>query len=1026
MAQLSRREFLIAANATALLALIESCVPGAASHVVATPSASGNPYDRALRLLRDAVRRSPDHLARRAADVVATKDAAKIAEFVRDHVSVVPPWSAFVDDARSARRWGIEATLRGGQGTLRDRADLLARMLTDAGFKARVVAADRPQALGLAELYRPRRAEFAPDGKLVAQAAALLRSAGAPPPASPSPVDLGPDPTAAILAALPSALQNARLRDDLLPRTIPVVELDDGGRKRYAMALGDTSMTDTPPAGLAGAPAAEPTANITVTVSAVSNAGPGSSNTPRGRLVELVSGRWSAEAVVGKQVLLTFVPPGGTKSYLESSLATQQVRVPVLRVQGDDPSLVAAGPLITVHGDVAPQSQVPASSAALNGPCGVIKVLSDADRKAAVASVASARVMPNGVAFPDVTLDVDLLDAAGTPVDGLDARALRVDEQGKAVDGFTVVSNVRTQKRPRVMIAYDLSGSVAGAWKSPAARAAFDKKLVSAIVQAAGITPFDTQLVFLGADPDPAKWAPPDAGALTSALATAGSASETWATIAGPALDQGLSAIVYVGDSTDDTTSGAQLAEMQHRLAASGVPVVLIPSGPPPGATARTIVELSGGVRLVRDDPTTASKVASFVQQRAAAWVSGGYRIRYVAPADGPAERTVTVSLTDRPAVSAAAKYTVPAKPLSPPSFAALYVTIEAGGLTAVRHLAGLQVNDRGGALGQLDDPVALAETRAALDGITTIAIEPGTPTTGALLDDVLSSLISVEPLRAIWPVKDMSSLTAAVKGSVRRTPGVLMALLRAIDSDANAVPALRVAILHERVVSESVIERHADLAIGANPWIAVTPDAHAGFKAAVANSVAACAGEAAAFDDSAFRRLSGRSLITLPKDDNAARAAFHRTVPAAKLDAWARMSTVYSEKHLLVPAGGAVDALWVVDPDTGASKPVLLDGTGGAVVRSGCHFSPFAEMAITLSMLAAACDLSGESGCLGIDTAATAMTVAALFIPGEADAGTPFGAMLGTFSFFGGGFGALGGAIGIALIIVTIQASCS
>jgi len=53
-------------------------------------------------------------------------------------------------------------------------------------------------------------------------------------------------------------------------------------------------------------------------------------------------------------------------------------------------------------------------------------------------------------------------------------------------------------------------------------------------------------------------------------------------------------------------------------------------------------------------------------------------------------------------------------------------------------------------------------------------------------------------------------------------------------------------------------------------------------------------------------------------------------------------------------------------------------------------------------------------------------MTVASLFVPGEADAGTPFGAALGVINPLGAGFGALNAAIGVALILVTIQASCS
>jgi hypothetical protein len=1024
--QLSRREFLAAANAVALLALIESCVPGA-SRLAATPASTGDPYERALRLLRDAVRASPDHLAQRSAELVAAKDADRIVEFVRDHVSVVPPWS-FLDDHRYAQRWGPAATLRGGQGTMRDRAELLADMLTRAGHPAQVMTANRPSSIGLAELYRPRTTKFVPDPKLIEAAKAQLRQAGAPAPANPQTFDQGPDPATAILAALPAQLQTARIRDDLLPARIPIVAFDQGGKKRYAIALGALASTDAAPDGIGNGSAADPLVKVTVTVSAVSSPAPGS-QTPRGRQVDLVTGKWGADTVVGRQLLLTFMPPSGPKAYLESALSTQMLRVPVLRVQSDDnPPLLAAGPLVTVHGDVASQGgQVQAG--AMDGPLGRLTVLSDADRKKAVARAAGVKVSANATAFPDVALEVNLADASGAPVDGLDARAFSVKEGGLPVKGFTVYSNVRVQQRPRVMVAYDTSSSVLLAWPNPADRAAFEHSLAAAITDAAKQTPFDVQVVALGSNPDPAAWVVPDTSAIASAFANGHSDDDTWATLAGPALDQGVVAIIYVGDSSDDHTDRTTLVALQNRIIASKVPIFVIPTGPPAGPSTQQIVTVSGGARLDLHDPATPAKVAAMVQPHATGWIGGGYRLRYVAPSAGASERNVTVALAERPQMAGSAKYTVPANPIPPPSFVALFATIEVGGLRSVRRIAGLQVNDRGFPLGQLDDPAAIAETRAAIDGITTIAIEPGTPTSAAVLDHVLTSFISVEPLRAIWPVKDPETLFAALKGGFRRTPGLYATLLQPSATDPDAVPGLRVAILQERVTSDVLIERHADLAVGANPMIVVTNDPRAGFKAALINSTAASAAEAFAFDDSAYGRMSGRRLLALPVADLGARNAFYKTVPPEKVSAWTAMSAIYWNYHMVVPAGGDGDAFWLVDPDTGMSKAVLLDGTGGGRMSTGCHFSPFAEMAITLSMLSIMCSLNPEFlpfACLGVTTAATAMTVASLFVPGEADAGTPFGAALGVINPLGAGFGALNAAIGVALILVTIQASCS
>src|SRR6266568_854607 len=89
-AGMSRREFLIAANAGALLLLLESCSLGPIGRSNASPPPGGSARQQALRLLRDAIRASPDHLTQRSADLVAAKDDTKIVEFVRDRLGVVP------------------------------------------------------------------------------------------------------------------------------------------------------------------------------------------------------------------------------------------------------------------------------------------------------------------------------------------------------------------------------------------------------------------------------------------------------------------------------------------------------------------------------------------------------------------------------------------------------------------------------------------------------------------------------------------------------------------------------------------------------------------------------------------------------------------------------------------------------------------------------------------------------------------------------------------------------------------------
>ncbi|MFI5283568.1 MAG: hypothetical protein ACHQ0J_10650 [Candidatus Dormibacterales bacterium] len=1035
---MSRREFLAAANAAALLLLVESCDPGGILKSAASPSVppGSSPYEKALTLLRDAVRASPDHLALRAAELVAQRDATRIVNFVRDQISVAPPFSSR-DDHTTARRWGSAATLRGGQGTLRERADILADMLTRAGFAAKVSSANRPSAATLDGLYQPRAAAFAPDQARIDLAKSLLRAAGASAPASPQPFDAGPDPTSAILAALPASLQTAKLRDDLLPPKVPVVEFDNHGKKQYAYALGGTDIADAAPSGLATLGGADSLPTVTVTVSALSNSAIGS-RTPRGRFIDLVSARWSADQVVGSQVLLTFAPPQGPKAILDSGLSSFPIRVPILRVQTDAPpastasTLAVAGPLITLRGDVLspPDGASPAPAGSIDGPFGTMQTLSASDRTAAIGRAAAIKAVANGTAFPEVEVQFTITDSAGASVDGLDATSLTVGEQGKQVSGFTLFANVQSKELPRVLITYDTSGSVSDLWPSAAAKTNFETELATAIAAAAAKTPFAVQVIGLGGYPDAKAWVPAQADTIAAALHASNSISSlVWGTIAGPSLDQNLAAIIIVSDNQDTDTSPNAIPSLQRRLAASKVPVFSVTVGKPDENTTAQIVSVSGGARLDPNDPVTPTRLAALVAARTVDYVGSAYRLRYTAQTDGPTHRSVTIGLTGRSQPQGNTAYDVPATPDQPPSFVGLYVTVEmTGGLRSLRRLAGVEVASLGAPLGDLEDPVAAAETLAVINGITTIAIEPGTTTTAALLDDVLSSCLSFEPLRNLWGTATNDQLLRAVGNGVRRMPATLASILLPVKPDPHGLPSLKVAILQERALDLGSVQQHADFAVGANPVIPVTADARAAFRSVLATSLGASITEAATFTDSAYRRLAGKQLTGLPAGDFAASTAFLNTVPAAKLNAWTEMTRIYNDHHLIVPAAGAGDAFWIVDPDSGAAKAVLLDGTGGAVIHQTCHFDPFDELALEIALLSVACGFTGQIfpfACLGINSAATAMTVTALFTD-HADPGSPFGAAYGLAFPFGSGVPGLDPAIGIMLIMVTLQKACS
>ena len=1027
--KISRREFVIATTAASVLLYLDACTFGQTSRVASVLIPPGSsPEEQALKLLHQAVLASPDHLAQRAADVAATKDATKIVDFVRDRIAAIPVMEG-AGDATQGRRWGSAATLRAGLGTLRERADVLADLLNQAGFKASVYMADRPAGLTVASLYRAHPAPaFSPDKGRVDLARSLLKQAGVPSPPAQHAFDPGPDPAQAILNALPPAAQVARTRDDLLPQSVPLVVFEEGGKQRFAFAMGDIGVVDAAPANLTPRNGLD-LGNVTFTVSALCNPALGAT-TSREQIIDLLKASWPADQVFGHQLLLGFIPPQGPKSVLDAGLKNLPLRIPVLRLQNDSVprdkqgDLIAMGPYITMHGDVlGPTTAASGSSGSgtdsVTGPYGTIKVLSDADRKAAIASVKTIQGTVSASSFPDVYLELALADGSGAAVPGLNGPAFTIKEQGKAVDSFVLYSNVDSQPRARVLVIYEGLPDPTP-FKDDAAKQAFATSLASAIVTQAAKTPFDVQVVRPGNEPSPDGWGPPSQAALLTSFTGVSDSDDPWRSVGGAALDQRISAVIEVGDADVADPNSVRTAYYQRRLVASGVPIYFMPVGDYKTGNGQQIVALSGGQQLDIGDPATPGKVAGLAGAAAAKWIGGGYRIRYQAATSGPSQRTVTIGLAGRAQPVTTLTYQVPAQPQPPPSFAGLYVTIQYGGLYAQRRIAGVQL-DNDPIAGQ-SDPAAVTETRAAMDGVTTIAVEPGTPTQAALLDDVITSFLTAAPLVPIWGNASSDQILRAVPDGVRSSPVMLPALLRPSAIDSQCVPGMRVAIFQGRTATSGAVEIHADLAVGLNEVVPLSNDSHAAFKAAVTTSVAECANEAATFADTAYGRLSGVAMVGIQNGDYARLNDWLKTVPANRLQTWTAITRVYSDYHLVVPAGGAADALWVVNRQTGAAKAVLLDSTGGGILAS-CQLSGFDSFALQIAMVAVMCSFAGALFpffCLGINVVASLCCVIAI-TEGNADAGTPFSAVQPWLGLAEAGFAGLDAALGVGFILITL-----
>jgi hypothetical protein len=1037
-AHLSRREilqFLGALGITTLGTSFNACGNSDGNAVPTGPSSSSSP----LAALRSLLRSSPDHLAARAEEVVSTKDPTQIARFVRDHFTVLPGIGRDNDpELATYSRWGAAGTLRSGAGSLRDRAELMVVLLGAAGIPAAVKAMKTPDSLTAAELYRPRANAFSVDrvdldGVLNAAGNGGLASSNqASPPDGEAEFDAA---VAAVLAASKNAVDALPQNELPVPSSIPVVVAAPFGAAAVVLvAVGDQALAAIDPSTLTDAPAAD-LPKFSITVSAFMNppAGGGSPS-----LVEIVKGSWPIDQVAGHQAQIVFLPPQGAKALLGAPLSSQHVRVPMIRIQprpGVDldphanaialpdaggaagPSFTAVGTPFTIDGELVTETST--------SPDAQFLVLDDAARASATTRVATITGTVNAKAFPTVELDLSIADALGASVDGLGAGDLVVTESGKPMP-ITLVANRALERRPRVLISYDASGSLTGFWPTPAARLAFEQNLATILTDVAKTHPFDIQVVGLAGSVPDAGWVAPTVDGVAAAMENAQSLSDVWQTFAGGAIDSGPAVIIMVSDFDDPDPTYVDAAK--KRLTRSGIPVIALTVGTVNEAVVSQVVAVSSGQRFSADAANLADTVGAIVDKAVAQKAGMAYRIRYDAPETGGTPRSVTAGLARDPSIAAALTYDVPAQGdrIAPPSVVAVYLTIGFGNVTERRRLGGASVTDRGTPLDDIDDPNVVADARSVLNGMTTIAIEPANPTLSAVLDDIVLAHQSLQPWHDVWSTDDVDAFARAAARSYRY-PGAFAALLPAApptDGAPVVVPrGLRIAILTERARGNAFV-RQIDLPPRLNAMRALRGGA-VDLEAVVRASLRLSANESNVFSVTAYAQLAKRALDVAKRYENlpsSVLAAYGSKPSDAKNIA--NVTGDYSDLARLVPSDGGAVAFWVVDPESGSVAAIDASGRGGGDTSS--DYTLFDALNLAIFVVGLGCTVGIVPYpwfCVGLTVASIAMTVAAI-LSGPVNAGTPFGLFSSlsgaTMSFakvppFGGG------SVGVALVVIIL-----
>ena len=1024
--ELNRRRFLaLLGSAMAAGALAGCAAPGPTlgppatlgpSGPTPTPGPSGT-YDT-LRRLQAIVRASPDHLEALAAAAVAAKDPAAIVRFVADHVAVLASTSSDADPVTDVR-WGRRATLRAGAGTLRERADLILDLLRQAGMDGRIVSIARPSS-GLPAA--PAMPAFAPDPAAVTALWDAVSPGHVPVGTAADDAGSRADAvTARLLAALPSELRTARLTSpQTIGSTIPAVELTHGGTTSWAIGLGGEPLLAKAPDGLLGASDAV-IPRVSVSVSVALNP-PAGATVDRTVLHEVLRADWTADDVAGRQLLLGFAAPGSPADTLRRDRTTSPIRRPVLRLLSAEPLAatrpVVAGSFLSTSGGLVAAS--PDDPTVIVGPLGPL--VAPDTTGAARQSVATLEGSVGAAAFPDIELRLQARRTDGGTVTGLVAADFAVSEGGNA-QAVTVIANAAPAET-RVLVVYDTSGSVTDFWAGAARRTAFEATLVAALGAAAAANPFVVQVIGVGDVARDDQWAKPDPTVLAAAFGAVASNSDVWLTLGRSVPASGASAVLLVSDNEAHDLP-ADIPGFRRALRASRVPVACIPVGTVDEATTSLVLADSGGLRLNATASDLASKLGSFVGDSVAAAAGTNYRLRYRAPAAGPASRAVKIAIAGSAAAALQLTYGVPveADRAAPPGIAGIYLTIRLGDIETTRRLGGVRVSSRG-VPDDTANAAAIAEATAAMDSLHTISFEPASTTTAHLLDDVIGAALTVQPVEEAWGGGPDAIVAAGADW--RRYPATLAWLNDPVPrgSGPGAVPlGLRVTVLSDGTGPQGVTER-SDVVPALNRAAGAGSDASAAFAAAMRSTIGASLRESDVFGVSAAGQVGTASLVVVPASASADAVAGWSPAAREKL---APMLDEYASFHRLVPASGDIAAMWVVDPDTGSATAVGADGRGSGTMLPDC-LTPAdtnqatAFISVSIALISAAClAVGGEPsfGCVGADVFGAVSAGLAAFTAPPDIPGSAFGAASYGVGLAAGNIGSAAGRTIISVLML-------
>ncbi|PEN11209.1 hypothetical protein CRI94_16625 [Longibacter salinarum] len=908
---IDRRDFLKRSAGLAGSAALAATLPGCVSGCEGEPPKIEGPLPYAVwEQMQQALRTSPDHLPAQADRLVEEGDPEAIFQFVRDRIATYPPPTSYwgTNDLVNGVRWGTRATLRGGAGTPREKADLLANLYQRAGLEAEVVTSPDSRADSERDaFYHPVETPFAPqiDPETVTH---WRKELGLPETAASDAIpriDEDGQESAALakrlLDVLPEDAKEADAFSARWQQAVGVRLSDENESELYANPSRPNASLGAPPVDndqLTPADEANDPLAVEVTLEAAV------SSAPEERF-ELVSGQWTADEVAGRQLLVRMAPTMELEELLEARLNDVRIFAPILAMQAPNLSETEAaklsehGDAVTIDGDRLESHDD--GTLTYNG-----RTLQGSGDGTDPATVETIEMQAVAEGFPHVTLQVRPLDEDGEVVNGLPASAFAVKDEGEAV-GFTLSAN---RDAPIVRILADQSTSMPEPFRG------------ESMEQLVGTVREEVLEEYPNAD-----------------VRFRETNSDQWTALKDAARgDANLIVYVHDGEPTDG------LNDEIRRVLESGPPAVIL------DVTDRLATQRADGAENPFDKMADTTGGAAFSVsggEREAARnvildyldefeVTDPYRLAYRAPTKSGGERTVRLRLNDGGNTESTASYT--AEAAEPPvQLSSLHLTVQVGDTEVQRTLAGW---DEQGETGPTD--ADLRAVRGALFGTHLLSFEAAAPSTAIVVDDFLSAKITHKPVDlAAREGAGVQRIKKKLRQGTRFLPSEPLLLHAPLPTpaDGNArtyETGLRAVLFSTHFTfGEDYVSTRADVLPTAG-FTTAAPDPRVAFRRTLRQTARLAVTEHALFSDTTRSRLADRPLRTLntytPYYYDAANMSDEQKMPwqHAARNAWTQR-----DQYFLGPEDGeGPPAFWSVTQDTGALLGLLADGSGGGSRR--------------------------------------------------------------------------------------------